>query len=225
MSPELARAVFFVIWGGGLVVWALGLRHSLALLAREDPFREQWGEAGGDDEEDPARLRGEVTVRAPASAVRQELARRLAAAAGSTFVVEERAEGLELRNTLPPAFNRLGWANVAGAALRVSPAGMGLTRVAYELDLGPLRRRLGRIALTVVLAAGLPVLLGVGALVWWLVLPSEHPAVRWQVFQTAQVVHALWPPFMVTSRLRTNGRQARTSLEAVIRAAGGGLDD
>jgi len=224
VSPELARAVFFVIWGAGLVAWALGLRYSLAFLQREDPFRRESGRPTGETgEEDPALLRGEVTVRAPAGAVRQELARRLAAAAGSTFVVEAEAGGLALRNTLPPAFTRFGWANVAGA--RLSPAGLGLTRVAYELDLRPLRRRLGRIALAVVLAAGLPTLLGVGALVWWLVLPSREPAVRWQVFQTAQVVHALWPPFLVLSRLRANARQARTYLEAVVRASGGAADE
>jgi len=115
----------------------------------------------------------------------------------------------------------VGWSNVRRVLVAMRSIGVSRGQVAYELDLRPLRRRLGRIGLVVVLAAGLPTLLLVGGLIWFLVIPSTVPAVRWQVLQTLQVSHALWPPFLVTSRLAANVREARTSLHALIDAEGG----
>jgi len=226
MTAELAQAIFFIIWGAGLVVWVLGLRRSVAFLRREDEFGDVWGSpAAGREHVDPGKVTGEREAEASAQALREELVGRLSTALGSTFVVRERSDGLELTNTLPPAFSRLGWSNVSRATLHVRGVGLARSEVAYELDLRPLRRRLGGIALVVVLAAGLPTLVLVGGLIWRLVIRSEHPAVRWQVFQTFQVAHALWPPFLVTSRLRANVRRAQASLHAIITAAGDSLSE
>jgi hypothetical protein len=114
----------------------------------------------------------------------------------------------------------LGWANVSRAVLRLNSAGAGRIQVAYELDARPLQRRLGKIGLILVFAAGLPTLLTVGALIWYFVLPSQVPALRWQVFQTFQIVHALWPPFLVLSRLGAHLNVAERYLVAVVQAAG-----
>jgi hypothetical protein len=127
-------------------------------------------------------------------------------------------------NALEPGLNQLGWDNVKSAEITVERAGLQRARVSYELDLRPLAHKLGRVALTIVLAIGLPVMLLVAGLMWFLVLPSAVVAVRWQVLQTCQVVHALWPPFLVTSRLRASARAAENLLRAVATAAGEGSD-
>jgi len=221
VTVELAKAIFFIIWGGGLVVWVLGLRHSLAFLRPQDAFEGVW-DGPGAEPADPGLVRGVAEVEARPQALRKELARRLPSGLGSTFLLRPGRDGLELENTLPPAvFSRFGWGNVSRVVIEVHPASMGRSQVAYALDLRPLRRRLGRVALAVVLAAGLPTLALVGGLIWWLVIPSTVPAVRWQVLQTLQIGHALWPPFLVTSRLRANVREAQVSLHAIIDAAAG----
>ena len=224
MTPELTRAVFFIIWGAGVVVWALGLRRSLVLLRERQTAGLEWGGPGfPGDEAGAGVFRGEWEVEGRPDGVQAEVSRRLPEALGVTFVLRATANGLELKNTLPPAFRRQGWSNVSQAHLTFQPADLTRTRVSYELDLSLLQRRLGRIALTVVLAAGLPTVVAVGALIWLLVLPSQHPAVRWQVFQTLQVVHGLWPPFMVTAKLKANLQEVESSLRALLEAAGGAV--
>jgi len=220
MTAELARALFFIIWGAGLAVWTLSLRHCLSFLRLDDDFEEMWGD-GRPGRSDPGLVKGEADVSVSPGVLQEELARRLPAALGSTFVLQHKREGLELTNALPPAWRQVGWSNVRRVLVAMRSIGVSRGQVAYELDLRPLRRRLGRIGLVVVLAAGLPTLLLVGGLIWFLVIPSTVPAVRWQVLQTLQVSHALWPPFLVTSRLAANVREARTSLHALIDAAGG----
>jgi hypothetical protein len=221
MTSELARGLFFIIWGTGVVFWALALRRSLAYLSPTE-VREWFASdlAGDPQRSDPAARRGAVEAGGRPEALCEEVARRLTGDLGGTFVVREERDTLVSTNTLPPAFSQFGWANVSRAVVRVTSAGLARSLATYELDARPLRRRLGRVALVVALAAGLPTLVAVGALIWWLVLPSQVPAVRWQVFQTFQIVHALWPPFLVLTRLGANLNAAERSLQAVIRAAG-----
>jgi hypothetical protein len=222
MTNQLAQALFFVIWGTGLVLWAVALRRSLAYLRSPQwkeslPGEDPVGDPGASS---PGLRHGVVDMAGEAQALREEAAWRLAAELGGTFVVRQERDALVCTNTLPPAFSQVGWANVSRAVLRLTSAGVGRSRVVYELDARPLQRRLGKIGIVVVFAAGLPTLLIVGALIWYLVLPSRMPAVRWQVCQTLQIVHALWPPFMVLSRLGAHLNVAERSLAAVIQAAG-----
>lgn len=221
MTAELAQAIFFMIWGAALVFWVWGLKQSLRLLRRAGTTSEFLIAPRDEDEPtEPGVVRGEAEVEGPSAALLEELVRRLPRALGSTFALHTTADGLELRNALRPVFSRVGWENVTEVRLTVARADFGRTRVSYELDLGPLSRWLGRIALLLVVGVGLPVLLLVGGLIWWLAVPSTVPAVRWQVFQTFQIVHGLWPPFMVTSRLGANVARAQASLHAVIETAG-----
>jgi hypothetical protein len=222
MTHQLAQALFFIIWGTGLVLWALALRWSVAYL-RPTGLKEPLSgadPAGGSEVFSPGLRRGVVEVAGESGALREEAAWRLAAELGGTFVVRPERDALLCTNTLSPTFSQLGWANVSQAVVRVTSVGPARSQVAYELDARPLQRRLGKVGLVVVFAAGLPTLLIVGALIWYLVLPSRMLAVRWQVCQTLQVVHALWPPFMVLSRLGAHLNVAERSLIAVIQAAG-----
>jgi hypothetical protein len=57
---------------------------------------------------------------------------------------------------------------------------------------------------------GLPLMVVVGAVVWYFVLPSPAPAVRWQVLQTLQIAHGLWPPFLFMGLYNMGRRQAKT---------------
>jgi hypothetical protein len=41
------------------------------------------------------------------------------------------------------------------------------------------------------------VLVGVAAVLWNNVAPNPNPAVRWQALQIMQIIHILWPPFLV----------------------------
>lgn len=86
----------------------------------------------------------------------------------------------------------------------------------YRLGYGRLVRRLRSIALALILGIGLPVLLIVGAAIWLVVIPSPHPATRWQVLQTPQIVHLLWPPFLVMWLYSVGKKHSKILIENVI---------
>jgi hypothetical protein len=67
-----------------------------------------------------------------------------------------------------------------------------------------------------ILGIGLPTLLMVGALVWFFVIPSPVPGMRWQVLQTLQIAHALWPPFLVMWFYSAGRRQSKILIENTL---------
>ncbi|HMO84385.1 MAG TPA: hypothetical protein PKC18_05615 [Lacipirellulaceae bacterium] len=71
------------------------------------------------------------------------------------------------------------------------------TAVTAEVDDSTLRRRL-QIPLAALVVLLMPlVIVGVPAALWYFVAPSPHSAVQWQSVQVLQIVHVLWPPFLV----------------------------
>lgn len=38
---------------------------------------------------------------------------------------------------------------------------------------------------------------GLGFILWKVAVPSQHPGLRWQAIQILQIVHVLWPPFLL----------------------------
>jgi hypothetical protein len=105
-----------------------------------------------------------------------------------------------------PADNRLvvehGSVEVRFEATR---AGGGTLLIAEVDDAGYTRKfQLGLGAFVLIL---MPLVIGGTVVAMWnFVAPSAAPAVRWQSLQVAQIVHVLWPPFLIYSlwkRVRT----------------------
>jgi hypothetical protein len=93
-----------------------------------------------------------------------------------------------------------------GAALTVRlRRSLSSTEADIESNLSALDRRFARwvtlflVVIPVVIAAGAALLLSV-------VVPAHLPAVRWQALQILQIMHVLWPPFLIVflhARLRS----------------------
>lgn len=66
------------------------------------------------------------------------------------------------------------------------------------------------------LILGMGAIVGMGWLMEALVIPNPLPGVRWQVFQSLQVVHFLWPPFLLASLDRRYRRAVATRIEAML---------
>jgi hypothetical protein len=129
----------------------------------------------------------------------------------SLFEISERTdEKLTLRKTGPLVCNQPAGLYFSEATVTFENLGNTTTRVHYELGYERLAKRLRSIALGIILLVGLPVMLLVGITVWHFVLPSEYPAVRWQVLQTMQIGHALWPPFLAVAIYSMGRRQSKT---------------
>jgi hypothetical protein len=66
-----------------------------------------------------------------------------------------------------------------------------------EVDDAKLRRKM-QLVLAILLLVAMPIVIGgVAAVLWLFAAPSLNPGVRWQVVQIVQIVHVLWPPFLV----------------------------
>lgn len=63
---------------------------------------------------------------------------------------------------------------------------------------------------------------GVAAALWHFVPPSKEPGMRWQSVQIVQIVHVLWPPFLVYfiwRRLHVQAGNAAGNLTTLAQAA------
>lgn len=180
---------FYAIWGvflvTGITVWVLGLRS--------------FGRTFGDGERGPER--GSASVPRPPEELCKEIAERLT----------EQSTGLSVRilacdpSAVKVRLHPLASSDAAmaqrpddGAILvcRLEPEGAG-TLLRWTVDARPLNR-LFRTAMKVVLGLGFLALLAAGILVPTVIIPSPEEGVRWQVVQTLQVIHFLWPPFLLS---------------------------
>ena len=103
----------------------------------------------------------------------------------------------------------------ATMTLRVEPATAGVT-VHSETDFSKQQRNYLRVMGALVLVLEPAVICGAVALIWFLVVPNNHPAVRWQVMQTLQIGHVLWPPFLVNSLYKKSRRTSENSLNNLL---------
>ena len=94
--------------------------------------------------------------------------------------------------------------------------------LAATVDDGALTHRF-QIGLGAFVLILMPIVIGgVVAALWHLVAPSEKPPVRWQAVQVVQIVHVLWPPFMIYfiwRRLHTQAGNAAANLTTMASAA------
>ncbi len=183
-DPTVAYAIWAALMLVGGIAWSMGLRAA--------------GRTFGEGGVGPSRGMAEVPM--PPEALCKEIARRLTEQA---FGLSVRLEACDPHQVRAQLFTYAGSeAAVAsrpdrGATLRVAiePDGSG-SRLRWVVDGRPLVQLFGT-AMKVVLVLGLCGLVAAGVLMPALVIPSEEPAVRWQVVQTIHVLHFLWPPFLI----------------------------
>ena len=102
------------------------------------------------------------------------------------------------------------------AEFNFEPLGGDAVRVTYHLGYERLISLSRRVSLMVIFGAGLPLMLIVGAVVWFFVVNNAEPAVRWQVFQCFQIFHAIWPPFLLLSLYSMGRRHSKTFASNIL---------
>lgn len=213
MTTEIARLTFFVIMAIGVMAWLWSLQMALAIGRRKEPTDwrqiEERPEAPVDTESGARTVRG--TPEVLSAALARTLIQHHSGTFGSMFeVVERTPQRIVLRRQGSFACNQPPNLYFSEAELNFERLGSETTRVSYVLGFDRLAHRVKMIALGIILGIGLPTLLIIGGVIWYFVLPSQVPAVRWQVLQTVQIGHALWPPFLVMGLYSTGRRQSKT---------------
>jgi hypothetical protein len=106
------------------------------------------------------------------------------------------------------------WATLRRGEMHFTPAGAGRTRVEYLLEVSRGRGLL--LAAFLVQIAGLIALVTAALLMETYVVNNPDPEVRYQVIQMVQVVHFLWPPFLLAYLYRRSRRQAAAWFDTMV---------
>ncbi len=219
MDQATATAVFAAIMGLGFIVWILSLTKALK-MGRESSAMEEW-QAGSPMPGKSLTASGERTIHGDPEKLSKALVRSLLQVNigmfGSLFeMVERTAQRVVLKKTGPLVCNQPAGLYFSEAEFQFNPIGGDAVRVSYQLGYERLARLMRRIALGIILGVGLPVMIIVGLIIWLFVLPAEEPAVLWQVFQTFQIGHALWPPFLMIWIYSAGRRHSKTFVSNLL---------
>jgi hypothetical protein len=213
MTQEAATAIFVAIMTVGFLVWLWSLQKTLALGQRS--VTPDWRMLPEQQTAPTDTESGSRTVRCEPEALSQALARSLTQMNVGGFlplyeITERTSQRIGLKKTGPLMCNQPAGMYFSEGEITFDGLPNGSTKVSYALGFDRLVKRVKTIALAIIFGVGLPLLIIVGAVVWVWVLPSPHPAVRWQVLQTLQIAHGLWPPFLFLGLYSTGRRQSKT---------------
>jgi hypothetical protein len=217
MNSDTASLIFVSIMATGVAVWLWSLIRALRLgLAPGHADRFTADGAPAWDTET-----GELAIRGERASLSKALVRSLrqpnVGMFGAQFrVTEQSSERLSLEKTGPLICNQPAGLYFSEAELSFVTIGDGKVRVSYRLGYARLVRLFRKISLCIIFGAGLPTILIVGLILWFLVVRNENPTIRWQVFQTFQIVHVLWPPFLFMWLYSLGRRRSRIFMENLI---------
>lgn len=215
MDPEVGKWIVIAFATVGAAVWLAGLWFMIG-ATRERQARAM--EAAQRFEIEETAAAGTIVGEAEVAGQPEELSAKLASLLvregmgpfGPIKIVacDHRELVFEAAGMTTGASGHTPSGGVRRGRFRLTPSG-SRTRVEYAIEVPTGRILLGLGWLFVLL--GLVALLAVCAIMFTYILPSPNPNVRGQAFQMVQVVHFLWPPFLLGSLSRQPARFVRGS--------------
>lgn len=203
MTEEAARIVVLAVGGVGSIVWLVSVVLAWRTL-RSGTNVEEVAVLGVAVDGNPDRISERIAL---------YIVDR--GSAGIIPIRIESADGKCVRFSTAAGMSLIPFTRDMHGEFQLGLSTRGRTSIRLVVDQGA-RRRSARVALAVCLLAGLPVLVGVTAALLNWVVPSSVPGVRGQAFQSLQVVHALWPPFLILHLGRRGQRMVEESLRQVV---------
>jgi hypothetical protein len=220
MNAGIATLVFLAIMAVGVTVWAVSLRRALRLGR---PARSSEADFFVDDRPSSEFewQSGRITLRGNREMVSKAVVRSLLQVhfgmLASVFKIQQYEDGrVVLKKVGPLLCNLPPGLYFTEAEIAFQDLPPGTVEVSYRLGYGRLVRLLRSIALALILGIGLPVLILVACAISLLVISCPIEGIRWQVFQTLQIIHALWPPFLVMWFYSLGKRRSKILIENMI---------
>lgn len=221
MDENSAKLIFAGIMGLGFAVWLVSLFKAIRLGQGATPvdaetFDQLQSEA-------PDSQYGTLTLRGDPDDLAAKLAQTLAQGYGGMFAALfaiKKFDGgrVAMKKTGPVLCNQPTSLYYSDAEFSFERADHEKSKATYRLGYARLSRLTKRIVFGIILGIGLPVMLIVAGLIWFLVIPNNQPAVRWQVLQTLQIAHALWPPYLFLGIYSKGRRDSKTLVENVLQS-------
>ena len=215
MSPNPAPLILALIAAVAATVWLIAayfLANSQAIAAKRDRSEPGKVDAGGE-----IAMAGATTIIGGAVIEGQPdpLSTRLAAALARNGLWP--GAPLEITDRTPSivSFVSPGEPNKPRGEIQLASSGLDRTRIDYRVEFEALGRFLQWA--WIIQAAGLILL----AVAYWAlrtyVATSTNLAVRWQSVQMIQIIHILWPPFLLGTLYRKQYQLVRRQLETIIK--------
>ncbi|MHC5058389.1 MAG: hypothetical protein ACYTKD_27345 [Planctomycetota bacterium] len=196
MSVETAELVFFAITGVMVLVWLGGTAFAFSRLKPRGRGGYDVAPSPGAAEADA--VVGETTVEGEAEAVSKKIAEQLVATTSmggmSPLQITERtAELVAFKRSMGPG----GPAAVFDEGLFRLRAEGGKVRVQYAVSVKRFARIMKAVTYLVCFLWGGIWVIGVPVFVWFLAVHHANKGMRMQTLQTFQMIHGVWPPFLV----------------------------
>ena len=222
MSVQIAQTVCICAAVVGMVVWYIGFRSVSRIGGRATAggaeglrFADEAPDEGG------SMLTGAVEIPGEAEEISKKICEQLAGLTfgsggrtptmGSAFKVTERtAERILFEPAIPGA-----GMPAAGGEFKLEAAG-GTTRVSYRVDLSGFAGKMRKIGLAICFIFGLPAVTVLPAMLFIFVASHSNQAVRWQSFQSLQMIHGLWPPFLFGFIYRKMRQMTAASIDTML---------
>jgi hypothetical protein len=195
VDADIAKLVFFAIAVPMWIVWLIGVRYALSRLQRGG-VEEEGVPTPADDAGPRDVVVGERLFDGDPEALSRKIAERLASSAGpgaGCVRIAERTRERVVFDCSTATVGRLAAFDKGVVTLTIEGKRV---RARYAVSLGGIARLMRVLTYACCFAYGPLFIVGAPALVWLLVVNSEDPNVRWQVFQAAQMIHGVWPPFL-----------------------------
>jgi hypothetical protein len=210
MDPSTTATVFYAalaLFGG---IWLAGTAFAFSRLRAPAGGNELMAPDGPDADE----ITGTLTVRGGASSIEAKLAERLAAPVRPGMPplvrVTRRSDGHIVFERTPGMGSGFD-----GGRIELTPDG-DRVQVKYAIAFGRFNRLMRLIVNLVCFAYGGLFVVGTPILIWIVVVNSPQPETRWQVIQMLQMVHGVWPPFLIGFLVRRIRTASAGQIEALI---------
>lgn len=218
MSQQFALLLLQAITAIGTIVWLVGLTVLVAASRSDLLDSDQDGLDRLDDDPTAPDSGAVVTGTAEVDGEPAALSSRAAAvlarmgSSGMLKLIERTDRRVAFEGT--GLFPALGLGRRCRVSLDFRSSGRGRTRISYRA-----RTPRGRVLIWLgglLLAAGLVALAGGYWAMSRYIVPSPNLGIRSQVVQMVQVVHVLWPPFLLAYLHRRPRTMLRAQLDALV---------
>ena len=219
MTESVAMIIFFIILVIGAFVWLLALYFTSRI--GKSPANLDWG---SQSEGGFGLSTGETVCDATKDELLEHipkvLRRQSLGILNSVFQFEKESDNeISVTRHGPLMCNLPTALYFSKVQFRLDFLSANQTRVKYTIDQSAVMTRLKRIAMLILFCIGMPTMIGVGMLIWFVVIPSQNLAIRGQVFQTLQICHVIWPPFLLVGIAAMAKRATQQFIERVLMVA------
>jgi hypothetical protein len=219
MSEFVATIIFGSIMSIGAIIWLIAIHFTNRI--GNSPSRLDWPTASNTQFElNTGELLCDASKEELMERIPKVLRRQSLSILTSVFKLEERNDSeLRFQRIGPLVCNLPTALYFSRVRFRLEPQSQNSTLVKYSIDQAEQIQLMKRIGRRILFLVALPIMIGIGLLMWCVVVPSQDLAIRAQVVQTVHIFHFLWPAFLFCGIANYARKATKHFIERVLMVA------